>query len=65
MGCLADVVKRRGLLFLVVVLVEEGACLAMNFYATTFRRLYWCRALAGVRVGGALPLVHSVLGDCY
>ena len=64
-GCLADVVERRGLLFLLVVLVGEGACLATYFAATTFRRLYWCRALTGVGVGGALPLVYSVLGDCY
>ena len=63
-GCLADVVERRGLLFLLVVLVGEGACLATYFFATTFRRLYWCRALTGVGVGGALPLVYSVLGDC-
>lgn len=64
-GCLADVVNRRGLLFLFVVLVGEGACLSTYFVATTFRRLYWCRALTGVGVGGALPLVYSVLGDLY
>ena len=61
-GCLADVVDRRGLLFLIVVLLGEGACLSTYFVATTFRRLYWCRALTGVGVGGALPLVYSVLG---
>ena len=35
-GCLAEVVIRRGLLFLIVVLVGEGACLATYSYATTF-----------------------------
>ena len=64
-GCLTEVVKRRGLLFLIVVLVGEGACLATYSYATTFRRLCWCRALTGVSVGRAPPLVYLVLGDCH
>ncbi|KAL7534069.1 hypothetical protein ACHAXR_005618 [Thalassiosira sp. AJA248-18] len=63
-GCLADVMEKRSLLFLCVILVGEGACLS-TFFVTTYRQLFWCRALTGCSVGGALPLIYSVLGDYY
>ena len=63
-GCLADVVTRRSLLFLCVILIGEGACFA-TYFVTTYTQLYWCRALTGCSVGGALPLIYSVLGDFY
>eukprot|EP00804_Cyclotella_cryptica_P019486 CCRYP_006647-RA/>CCRYP_006647-RA protein AED:0.03 eAED:0.03 QI:236/1/1/1/1/1/5/2686/610 len=63
-GCLADAMDRRGLLFLGVVLVGEGACMA-TYWVQTYRQLYWCRAVTGCSVGGALPLMYSVLGDYY
>jgi len=62
-GCLADVVN-RSLLFLWVILVGEGSCLA-TYWVKTYQQLYWCRALTGCSVGGALPLIYSVLGDYY
>jgi MFS family permease len=63
-GCLADVIHKRSLLFLCVILIGEGACLA-TYFVTTYAQLYWCRALTGMYVGGALPLIYSVLGDYY
>jgi MFS family permease len=63
-GCLADVIHKRSLLFLWVILIGEGACFA-TYYITTYAQLYWCRALTGMSVGGALPLIYSVLGDYY
>lgn len=63
-GCLADVIDKRGLLFLWVILIGEGACFA-TYFITTYAQLYWCRALTGMSVGGALPLIYSVLGDYY
>lgn len=63
-GCLADVLNRRSLLFLWVILIGEGACIA-TFWVRTYSQLYWCRALTGAAVGGALPLIYSVLGDYY
>lgn len=63
-GCLADVLHKRSLLFLWVILIGEGACFA-TYFITTYVQLYWCRALTGMSVGGALPLIYSVLGDYY
>lgn len=63
-GCLADVIQKRSLLFLYVILIGEGACFA-TYYITTYTQLYWCRAFTGMSVGGALPLIYSVLGDYY
>ena len=63
-GCLADIYHRRSLLFLFVILVGESACMA-TYWVTTYHQLYWCRALTGCSVGGALPLIYSVLGDYY
>ena len=63
-GCLADGMDRRSVLFLWVILIGEGACLA-TYFVTTYDQLYWCRALTGMSVGGALPLIYSVLGDYY
>ncbi len=63
-GCLADVLHKRSLLFLWVILIGEGACFA-TYFIKTYVQLYWCRALTGMSVGGALPLIYSVLGDYY
>ena len=63
-GCLADVMNRRSLLFLWVILIGEGACMA-TYWVQTYTQLYWCRAMTGMSVGGALPLIYSVLGDYY
>lgn len=63
-GCLADVIQMRSLLFLCVILIGEGACFA-TYFITTYVQLYWCRALTGMSVGGAFPLIFSVLGDYF
>jgi predicted MFS family arabinose efflux permease len=63
-GCLADVVDKRSLLFLWVILIGEGACFC-TYFVSTYGQLYACRALTGCSVGGALPLIYSVLGDYY
>mmetsp|Transcript_8933 Transcript_8933/g.13741 ORF Transcript_8933/g.13741 Transcript_8933/m.13741 type:complete len:322 (-) Transcript_8933:1153-2118(-) len=68
-GCLADKdnccsSNPRSKLFAWTVWIGEGACLA-TFFVTTYEQLYWCRALTGFSVGGALPLVYSLLGDLF
>jgi len=64
-GCLADTTAyNRSRLFAFTVFTGEGACLA-TFWVTTYPQLYVCRALTGVSVGGALPLIYSILGDMY
>ena len=63
-GCLADVVERRSLLFLVTVLIGEGSC-CLTYFVRTYGQLFWLRALTGCSVGGAVPLIYSVLSDLY
>ncbi|CAK0784876.1 hypothetical protein CVIRNUC_008081 [Coccomyxa viridis] len=62
-GYLCDKMNRRNLLF-AVVLLGEGPCLA-----TYFVRRYWqlvlLRVLTGISVGGAFPLVFSLIGDLF
>jgi len=62
-GCLADVLPRAPL-FAITVCIGEGSCLA-TYFTTTYEQLFLTRALTGISVGGALPLIASVLGDLY
>jgi MFS family permease len=62
-GCLADT-SHRNRLFAMVVGIGEGACL-LTYFSTTYSQLYVCRAITGFSVGGALPLIYSVLGDLF
>lgn len=63
-GWLADRVPRRGPLFSATVTFGEAACFA-TYFTTTFAGLFVCRALTGISIGGALPVIYSVLGDVY
>ena len=64
-GCLADSDRiSRNFLFGFIVLIGEGACF-LTYFTSTYSGLYWTRALTGFSVGGALPLLSSVLGDWY
>lgn len=63
-GCLADVVGDRTRLFATTIFVGEGSCLA-TYWVDTYAQLYVCRAITGISVGGALPLVFSILGDMF
>ena len=64
-GCCADSKGvSRNVLFGVLVLIGEGSCL-VTYWTTTYTGLYITRALTGFSVGGALPLLSSVLGDWY
>ena len=62
-GCLGDTYNRSKL-FACTVGIGEGACLA-TFFTRTFAELYACRAITGFALGGALPLIYSVLGDLF
>ena len=64
-GCLADSYRiRRNILFGIIVLLGEGCCMA-TYFTKTYSALYVTRALTGFSVGGALPILSSVLGDWY
>jgi MFS family permease len=62
-GCLADQADRSAL-FAWTVGIGESACLA-TYFVKTYRQLYICRAVTGFSVGGALPLIYSILGDLF
>jgi predicted MFS family arabinose efflux permease len=62
-GSLADSFNRPKL-FAWTVGIGEGACLA-TYWTTTYPQLYVCRAVTGFSLGGALPLIYSVLGDLF
>lgn len=64
-GCYADSDSiSRSKLFGIIVLIGEGACF-LTYFTKTYAGLYVTRALTGFSVGGALPLLSSVLGDWY
>lgn len=64
-GCLGDDPRyNRAHLFGLTVGLGEGACL-LTYFCQTYRQLYLCRAVTGLALGGALPLLYSVLGDLY
>ena len=62
-GVLADQ-SDRSFLFALTVGIGEGACVA-SFWARTYGQLYICRAVTGFSLGGALPLIYSILGDLF
>ncbi|HCW74968.1 MAG TPA: MFS transporter [Candidatus Marinimicrobia bacterium] len=62
-GYLTDRISRK-VLFVIVILVGEIPCLLTGF-AQTYNQLFWLRALTGIGIGGALPLVYSLLGDYF
>jgi len=41
-----------------------GACF-LTFFTTTYWELFICRAITGFSIGGALPLIYSILGDMF
>ena len=62
-GCLADTAN-RSIVFGWTVLLGEGACF-LTYFVSTYEQLYVCRAITGFSVGGALPLIYSILGDLF
>ncbi len=62
-GYLSDVTSRKTL-FLWVILLGEIPCLLTGF-AQTYAQLFWLRTLTGIGIGGAMPLIFSLLGDYY
>ena len=49
-------------IFAFIALVSGASSLA-TYYSKTYHELFICRAVTGVAVGGALPVVYSLLSD--
>ena len=62
-GYLTDITKRVSRIF-AIVFFRELACLA-TYWTTTYLGLYFCRILTGISIGGATPVVFSLLADMY
>lgn len=62
-GWLADSINRSPL-YSATVFVGEIGCL-MTAFVKTYPALYACRVLTGISIGGAIPVIYSVLGDLY
>ena len=62
-GYLTDLWHRKGLL-IAIILVGEIPCLLTGF-ARNFEQLIWLRALTGIGMGGAMPVIYSFLGDYF
>ena len=62
-GCWGDQSDRM-ILSAWTIGLGEGACFA-TYFSRTYQQLYICRALTGLSLGGALPLMYSVLGDWF
>eukprot|EP00744_Colponema_vietnamica_P015056 GILI01021086.1.p1 GENE.GILI01021086.1~~GILI01021086.1.p1 ORF type:complete len:496 (-),score=67.72 GILI01021086.1:23-1510(-) len=62
-GFLADIYSRKKLFCSVIILAAiPGFCIG---WVKTYEELFWLRAMSGIGVGGALPLVYSIVGDWY
>ena len=62
-GFFADTHDRRKL-FGCTVFVGEMACF-FTYFVRTYNQLFLCRALTGFSIGGALPVIYSILGDLF
>ena len=62
-GYYADVVNRCILFGIVVILgsIASGSCT----FVQTYNQLYTARVLTGISIGGATPIVFSLLADLY
>ena len=61
-GMAADGLARRKDLLSLVLVIGAAGC-GGTALSTTYSGLFMARALTGVSLGGALPLVYSLLGD--
>ena len=62
-GFLADT-HDRAVVFSWTVVIGELACFG-TYFVRTYQQLYICRAITGFSVGGALPVIYSILGDLF
>ncbi len=54
----------RTRLLTAIILIGEIPCFLTGF-VQDYAQLFWLRALTGVGIGGAIPLIYSLLGDYF
>jgi len=62
-GYLTDT-RNRCYLFGAVIIFGEVSCLA-TYFVSNYWQLLICRILTGISIGGATPVLFSLLGDLY
>ena len=62
-GVLADNVNRC-ILFSIIVCLGESSCVC-TYFVTTYDQFYYCRILTGISIGGASPIMYSLLADFF
>ena len=62
-GYFTDQVNRIQLLTY-IILIGEIPCFLTGF-VQSYQQLFWMRALTGIGIGGAIPLIYSLLGDLF
>lgn len=62
-GYLTDIVNRF-FLFSIVMICGEMASLC-TYFVQTYMHLFIFRTITGVSIGGATPIIFSLLGDMY
>jgi MFS family permease len=62
-GYFTDICTRT-ILFGLVVTFGESACLA-TYWVRTYGQLFALRCMTGISIGGATPIIFSMLGDLY
>ena len=62
-GYLADIWNRTLLLGWIVVAGSTAS--GCTYFVQTYQQLFFVRILTGISIGGASPVVYSMLGDLY
>ena len=65
-GWLADRASliSRPKLFAMVVILGEMSCIG-TYRSRSYPELLLCRIMTGISIGGASPIMYSILGDCW
>ena len=62
-GVFTDVIQRKRILVWTMIL-GQGPCV-LALFVSSYWELFAIRTLTGVAVGGALPIVYSMVGDLF
>jgi predicted MFS family arabinose efflux permease len=60
----SSVAISRSTLFALTIILGEGSCLS-TYFVRNYTQLYVTRILTGISVGGAIPIIYSLLGDIF
>ena len=56
--------SKRNVLFALCVFMGEGSCF-LTYFTTTYRGLFITRLFTGFSIGGAVPVLYTLMGDYF